>query len=35
VKIDGEEMVPVMKATDAETFEAFEHVLVVFWAEED
>ena len=27
---DGGEMIPVMKALDAETFEAVEHVLVVF-----
>ena len=31
---DGE-MIPVMKAFDAETVEAFEHVPVVFWGEED
>jgi hypothetical protein len=35
VNIDSEEMIPVMKAFDAEAFKAFEHVLVVFWGEED
>ena len=35
MNIDSEEMIPVMKAFDAETFEAVEHVLVVFWGEEN
>jgi len=35
VNVDGKEMIPVMKAFDAETLKAVEHVLVVFWVEED
>ena len=32
---DGEEVIPVMKAFDAETLKAVEHVPVVFWTEKD
>jgi hypothetical protein len=35
VNVDGEETIPVMKAFDAETFEAVEHVPVVFLGEEE
>lgn len=35
MNIDGEETTPVMKAFDAETFEAVEHVPVVFCGEEN
>ena len=35
VNLGDKKKIPVMKAFDAETFKAVEHVPVVFWGEKD